>query len=129
MSHEYTPTPAALACADLPELAMLIEWEDGKTDLRYFDTCCDAWHWARVKIHKNAKRRAIADRRLALRSYYAGCTVTGKTYGGIFTGRFADGDDYPLRELKSRMYIRASRHALESGVIIVRNRELSQKSA
>jgi hypothetical protein len=71
------------------EIILAILWSDGNETLHYFDTCEETWLYERKVKKENANRRARADRKYIILSYYAGCTVNGNTYGGILSGFYA----------------------------------------
>lgn len=83
------------------EVIAKIIWQDGKIEQKSFPTCESAWQWERDEKRYNSKRRKKSDRRFIEKSIYAGCTVTGKDYGGFLTKQHCHNDaDYDLSNLK-----------------------------
>lgn len=93
-----------------PEVYVMIRLWNGDLIERRFDHCEDAWLWERKTRSLHAKRRAKADRVETKISLYAGCTTTGKTYGGILYGSDEFGTELPYR-LRYEERRQANRHS------------------
>ena len=97
------------------QVSVKIFWDNGETQEQAFFNCEDAWIWERQQVSANKKRRAKSDRVHALKSYYAGCTVCGSSYGGTLRGSVSDNE---LEDYKLSQYCRAKRHATANGLTI-----------
>jgi hypothetical protein len=70
----------------VPEVFVLIRFVNGDQLTRRFHACEKAWQWEIKTRHEYANRRNKETRVDVLLSLYAGCTTTGKSYGGILHG-------------------------------------------
>jgi hypothetical protein len=89
-----------------PEVYVSIRFHNGDLLERRFDFVEHAWRWEEKTRNAYANRRAKADRLEVKLSLYAGCTVTGKSYGGILHGTDPFGT-----ELTSRLRYEEARQA------------------
>lgn len=103
------------AFSSYKQVSVKIFWDNGETQEQEFFNCEDAWIWERKQVSANKKRRAKNDRVYAIKSYYAGCTSCGTTYGGKLSGSM---HDFELDDYKFAQYCKAKRYATAHGVQI-----------
>ena len=88
------------------EVRAIIEFQDsnGNKEIREkrFAKCDDAWLWQRQQSKMEKSRRADKDKKYTLWAAYVGCTITGKTFGGILMGKDKVYGELSLEEMKYR---------------------------
>lgn len=96
-----------MTTTNLPEVLLVMQFigrigYNGETLIRRFETCEEAWSFERTERKKRENRRADKDKQNTVYSFCAGCTITGKTYGGCLYGVVKEEtlEDYKAKELR-----------------------------